>query len=118
MKKKKLERQKNFKVIPAKFQQILSQILSEEEVDKTIKYSFIYGCKSGATLGEIRIFYEVVQCLLRNFNPVNMLVIFPDVLNDIKGGADSIDIVNSSLKLPKTCLTIQSNLMIGPKFVQ
>ena len=81
-----------------------------------MKYSLIYGCKSRAQLNNKRMLFEFTRCLLRNFDPNSMDVMFPDVLSDIKGELTTeIEIVHSH-NLPKMPIIILGNRMIGPTF--
>ena len=66
-----------------------------------------------------RMFFELTQCLLRNFDPYTMEVTLPDVFNDIKGEeTEMIETIHSVPNIPKVNLIILGNRMIGPSVVQ
>jgi hypothetical protein len=84
-----------------------------------VKYTWIYGCKSGNDFENTRMFFEWTQLLLRNFDPNSMEAIFPDILSDIKGRrTEEIEIIHSAPNLPKIPVIIKGNRMIGPSVTQ
>ena len=88
------------------------------EVDKTIKYTYVFATKAGIDPSNKRLMYELAQCLLMNFDPITMTVSLPDVFRNIKAkNPEYIEIVNAH-NLPRTNISIQANKMIGPSNVK